>query len=161
MEASKFIDGIEIVIEKDQQIQEEPFSSNSEVDNKDENSKPSPTSNIPPTSATTLLNKIINTMTDPDSVKQLCNPCIESKHMKIVRYKKMTPTTRKLEKIYADLWRLYNPLLILGRSYIGLLLDKFTCKLWVLLFRSKNEFFDTFKLWLPCAEGCREKLGYL
>ena len=36
-------------------------------------------------------------------VEQLCNSCIKSKQTKIVKYKKMTSTTCKLEKIHADL----------------------------------------------------------
>lgn len=108
-----------------------------------------------------LLNKVINTITDPNSVQQLWNSCIKSKHTKIVRHKKMTPTICKLKEIHGDLWGLHDPPLMSRRSYIGLLLDEFTRKSWVLLFRSKDEFFNVFKLWLPYAEVCGEKLGCL
>ena len=73
----------------------------------------------------------------------------------------MILTTRKLQKIHADLWGPHNPPLLSGRIYVSLLLDEFTCKSWVLLFRSKNKFFDTFKLWLLRTKACGEKLGYL
>ena len=66
VEASKLTDGIDITIEEGQQIQEEPFSSDSEVDDEDENSEPSPVGNTPPVPATTLLNKVTSTGTDPD-----------------------------------------------------------------------------------------------
>lgn len=42
----------------------------------------------------------------------------------------------------------------LGNNYVAVLLDKFTRKLWVLMLRSKDEFFDAYKLWLPRAEAC-------
>lgn len=58
----------------------------------------------------------------------------------------MIPTTRKFKKIYVDLWEPHNPPLLLGGTYISLLLNKFTCKAWVLLFQSKDEFLDIFKL---------------
>ena len=104
VEAFKLTDGIDITIEKSEQIQEEPFSSDSEVDNKDKNSELSTTSNTSSAPTITLLNKVTSTGTNPDqSVEQLCNPYIESKYTKIVRHKKMTLTTRKLKKIHADL----------------------------------------------------------
>lgn len=104
MEVFKLTDGIDIKIEESQQTQKEPFSSDFEVDDDNKNSEPSLVSNTPPALATTLLNKIISTGIDLNhSVEQLCDPCIESKYTKIVRYKKMTPTTHKLKEIYADL----------------------------------------------------------
>lgn len=51
---------------------------------------------------------------------------------------------------------------ILKKSYIGLLLDKYTRKSWILLLRNKDEFFDIFKQWLFRAEFLsRKKLGCL
>ena len=162
MEAFKFTDGIDITIEEGKQIQEEPFSSDSEVDDEDENSELSFVGNTPPAPITMLLNKVTITSTNLDySVEQLCNPCIENKHTKIVRHKKMTPTTRKLKEIHADLWRPYDPLSLSEKIYIGLLLDEFIRKSWILPLRSKNEFFDVFKLWLLRAEACGEKLRSL
>ena len=150
------------MIEESKQIQEEPFSSNFKVDNKDKNLEPSFVSNTFSALITTLLNKIISTGTNFDhSVEQLCDPYIESKYTKIVKHKKMTSTTRKLKEIYADLWRPYNPSLLLGKTYIGLFLNEFTRKSWVLLLQSKDEFFNIFKFWLPRAEVYGEKLGYL
>ena len=73
----------------------------------------------------------------------------------------MTPTTRKLEEIHADLWGPHDLPSLSGRTYVGLLLDEFTRKSWILPLRSKDEFFDVFKLWLPRAEACGEKLRFL
>lgn len=162
MEVSKLTDGIDITIEESQQTEEELFSSDSEVDDKDKNSEPSLFGNTPPVPATMLLNKVTSTGTNLNhSVEQLCDPCIESKYTKIVRYKKMTPTTRKLKEIYADLWGPHDPPLLSRKTFVGLLLDEFTSKSWILPLRSKDEFFDIFKLWLPRAEACEEKLRYL
>ena len=159
IETFKLVDRIDIIIDNGQQ--EERFSSDSEDNNKDENLEPC--LNNPPALTTTLLNKTINTSSIDldDDVEQLCDHCIESKHTKIVRHKKMTLTTRKLQEIHADLWGPHNRLLLSGKIYVGLLLDEFTCKSWVLLLRSKDKFFDAFKLWLPRAKACGEKLGYL
>lgn len=66
VEISKLIDGIDIIIKKSQQIQEEPFFSDSKVDDKNVNSKPSPIGNTPPVPATILLNKVTSTGTDLD-----------------------------------------------------------------------------------------------
>lgn len=66
MEAFKFTEGIDITIEEGKQIQEEPFSSDSEVDDEDENSEPSFVSNTLPAPTTMLLNKVTSTGTDPD-----------------------------------------------------------------------------------------------
>ena len=103
---------------------------------------------------------IINNL-DSSEIKKLCDPCIESKYIKIVRYKKMTPTG-KLQEIHADLWESYDPLLLSRKPSVSLLFDKFKQKSWILLLKSKYEFFDAFKLWfLRDEEASREKFGYL
>ena len=73
----------------------------------------------------------------------------------------MTPITRRLQEIHANLWRSHKPASISCKNYVVLLLDEFTRKLWIILLRSKDEFFDTFKLWLPRAEACGNKLDCL
>ena len=162
IETSKLTDDIDITIEGDQQRSEKCFSSNSEKDNEDNSLEPSLDSvDIFPTPTTTLLNKMTSTINHDDSIEQLCDPCIENKHTKIVRHKRMIPTTRKLQKIHADLWGPHNLPSLSRKTYVGLLLDEFTQKSWVLLLRSKDKFFDAFKLWLPYAEACEEKLGCL
>lgn len=92
------------------------------------------------------LNKVINSS---EVVEKLYNLCIESKDTKIIKYKKITPITRKLQEIYGDLWRSHNLPLLSRNIYTAVLLNKFTRKSKILLFWSKNEFFDSFKLWLP------------
>lgn len=104
MKAFKLTDGIDLTIEEGQQIKEEPFFSNSKDNNKNKNLESSLASNTPLIPVIMLLNKVTSTNTDFDhSVEQLCNPCIENKYIKIVKHKKITPTTYKLKEIYADL----------------------------------------------------------
>lgn len=104
VEAFKLTDRIDITIKKSQQIQEEPFSSNSKVDNEDKNSESSLASNTSLLPATMLLNKVTSTGINPNySIELLCDPYIKSKNIKIVKYKKITPTTCKLKEIYANL----------------------------------------------------------
>ena len=71
----------------------------------------------------------------------------------------MTLTTRRLQEIHADLWGLHKPASISGKNYVMLLLDEFTRKSLIILLRSKDEFFDAFKLWLLKAETCGNKLN--
>lgn len=56
-------------------------------DNSDANTNHTPTS----------INKAI------ESVEELCKTCIKSKHIRIIKSKKMTSTTRHLQEIHADL----------------------------------------------------------
>ena len=60
---------------------------------------------------------------DNSEIEKFYDPCIESKYTKIVRYKKMTPTTKKLQKIHANLWRSHDPFLLSRKSYLSLFLD--------------------------------------
>ena len=146
VQVSKLVDGINLgkitteLINKLQSSDSEP-ESDSDVD------KPSP------------INKAIEL--NIDGVKQLCKACIESKHTRIEKSKKMTPTTKRLQEIHTDLQGLYEPASISGKNYVALLLDEFTRKLWIILLRSKDEFFDTFKLRLLRAEVCGNKLDCL
>lgn len=109
-----------------------------------------------------LLNKVTNIGIDSYySIEQWYILCIKSKYIKIVRYKKMTLITHKLKEIHANLWKLYNPLLLLKKIYVGLLFNEFTYKSWILPLWSKDKFFNIFKLWLPCTEACKKKFKYL
>lgn len=45
----------------------------------------------------------LNQVTDSNEIEKLYDPCIESKHIKIIRHKRMTPTNHKLQKIHANL----------------------------------------------------------
>ena len=40
----------------------------------------------------------------------------------------MTPTTKKLQEVHANLLGPHEPVFILAKSYVALLLDEFTCK---------------------------------
>lgn len=61
-----------------------------------------------------------------DDKFKLYNTYIESKLTRIIKLKKMTLTTQKLQKIHIDLWRLHDPLSLSSRNYITLLLDEYT-----------------------------------
>lgn len=58
-------------------------------------------------------------------IEELCNPCMESKYIKISKYKKMTLTIHKLQEIYTDLWGLHNLFSLLEKTYIVVILDEF------------------------------------
>ena len=53
------------------------------------------------THESTLINKV--TELNFKRVEELCEACIESKHMRIVKSKKMTITTKKLQEVHANL----------------------------------------------------------
>ena len=94
-------------------------------------------------------------------IKKLCEACIENKHIRIVKSKKITLTTRRLQEVHANLWGPHKPAFISGKSYVALLHHEFTRKSWILMLRSKDEFFDAFKLWLLRAKAGGSKLDCL
>ena len=122
-------------------------SSNSEPESDSDADKPSP------------INKAMEL--NIDDVEELCKACIKSKYTKIVKLKRMILTIRWLQKIHAELWGPHKPASISSKNHVALLLDKFTRKSWIILLRSKNKFFDVFKLSLQRAEVCGNKLDYL
>ena len=101
VEPSKLNNGIDIIIEDDLLI--ENLSSDSEIDNKDKCKDLGQifTTNNEHERLSPLIAIINNS--DNDEIEKLYNPCSENMHIKTVRYKKMTPTTRKLQEIHADL----------------------------------------------------------
>lgn len=91
VQALKLTDSIIIIINEGQE-KDYHFFSNSENNSKRKNLEPNPTNNnnYSPTSMFNFLNQVIN----PNNINiQLCNFCIESKNIKIVRHKKMISTT--------------------------------------------------------------------
>ena len=118
IQASKLIDGIDLgeAIGPDNKLyssDSEPYDENNKSD-KDADSKP------------TTINK--TTEYNLNGVEELCETCIESKHTRIVKSKKMTPTTKRLQEVHADLWGPHKPAFISEKNYIALLFDKFTRK---------------------------------
>lgn len=61
-------------------------------------------------------------------VEQLGNPCIKSKYIKIVKHKKITLKTCKIQEINANLCESYDLPLLSRRIYIALLFDEYTYK---------------------------------
>ena len=120
-----------------------PHFSNSELEFDSDSNKPF------------LINKAIEL--NIDGVEELCEACIKNKKTRIVKLKRITPITKRLPEIYANLWRLYELTPISDKNYPILLLDEFTCKSWIILLKSKNKFFDTFILWILRVEACGDK----
>ena len=145
VKASKLNDGIDIII-KDNYITED-FSFNLKKDNKEKNLGQTVPGNDKYERFPLFIVIISNTNTnnyDNSKIERLFDLCIESKYTKIVRYKKMILITWKLQEIYTDLWRPNDLFLLLKKTYIGLLLDKFIQNLWILLLKSNIKFFNTF-----------------
>lgn len=105
----------------------------------------------------------INKVTEHNSkgMEEFCKAFMKNKHTRIVKSKKMTLMTKRLQKVYVDLLGPHKSASILGKNYVGLIFDKFTRKLWILLLRNKDEFFNTFKRWLQRAEACKSRLDCL
>ena len=160
MEISKLDNEINITIEDD--LLTENLSSDSGMDDKDRCKDMGQTLNA--NNKHERLSPLMAIINNPDNseIKKLWDSYIKSKHTKIVRHKKMTPTTRKLQEIHANLWESHDSSSLSGKTYIGLLLDKFIQKSWILLLKSKDELFNAFKLWLSCTEEASgKKLGCL
>ncbi len=103
IQASKLVDGIDLG-EVSGPV-DEPRSSDSEPDNdSDADAKDVPAS----------INKV--TEHSFEGIEELCEACIESKHTRIVKSKKMTPTTRRLQEVHADLWGPHEPASISGKN---------------------------------------------
>ena len=68
---------------------DEPQSSDFEPKSDSDVDKPSP------------INKAIEL--NIDGVEELCEACIKNKYTRIVKLKRMTPITRRLQEIYVDL----------------------------------------------------------
>lgn len=85
-------------------------------------------------------------------------PCIASKQTRVViRKKPMTMTEEKLDEVHVDLWGPHYPLSLSGKTYAAILLDEKTRKTWIVFLRSKDEFIDAFKVWLPKVENESKK----
>lgn len=62
------------------------------------------------------------------SIEPFCNPYNKNNDTKILKHKKMILTIHKSEKIHTNLWASDDPLSLLEKSFIGVLLNKYTCK---------------------------------
>ena len=101
VETSKLNNKIDIIIEND--FLTKNLSSNSGMDDKDKCKNMGQNLIVNNKHEKLPLLKAIINKTDSSEIEKLCNTCIESKHIKIIRYKKMILTTRKLQKIHVDL----------------------------------------------------------
>lgn len=110
VKAFKLKDGVNIPVKDANQTVAYLFS-NSKSDKDDILEEPDTTYLIPMIN----LNRITNLI---DDIKDLYNLCIESKHSKVVRHKKMTPITLKFLQIHPNLWKPHNLLLLSGKIYV-------------------------------------------
>ena len=90
----KLVDRIKLSNVATSNSNNDPFSSDSDVDDR-EKSEPDMDTHITPTP--TLPIKIMK------SIKDFYDICIKNKHIKIIKYKAITPIIQKLEKIYTNL----------------------------------------------------------
>ena len=81
VQVSKLVDGINLGEVITEPI-DEPQSSDSESESNSDADKPSP------------INKAMEL--NIDSVEELCEACIKNKHTRIVKLKRITPTTKRL-----------------------------------------------------------------
>ena len=126
MEVSKLNNRIDITIKED--LSTKNLFSDSRIDDKDksEDLRQILIANEEHERLSPLMANINNF--DSSKIETLCDPYIERKYTKIVRHKKTTPTPRKLQEIHVNLWRPHDPPSPSRKTYVGLLLDKFTQK---------------------------------
>ena len=79
---------------------------------------------------TILLNKITNIGNiNPNNIFELlCDLYIKNKNIKIVKYKKMTLITYRLQEIDINLYKPHNLSLLLKKTYVSLFFNEFICK---------------------------------
>ena len=87
IKVSKLVDGIDFG--KITGPVDNPYSFDFEFEFNSDSDKPSP------------IHKVIEL--NIDYVEKLCEACIKSIHTRIVKLKRMTPTTKRLQKIYTNL----------------------------------------------------------
>ncbi len=83
----------------------------------------------------------------------ICGLCVGSKSTRVVIWNKnMTPTKEKLEEVHADLWGPHHPASRSKNTYAAILMCEQSRKTWILYLRTKDEFVDASKIWLPRVE---------
>ena len=83
----------------------------------------------------------------------ICEPCVASKQTRIVHHEPMRPTTRLLERVHSDLWGPHDPPSFADSSYGAILIDDWSRKSWILFLKTKDQFFDKFKMWKTQVEN--------
>lgn len=118
MQAFKLVNRINFkkIIRPDNKL----YSSDSKPNNK--NNKSNIDANIKPTTINKAIEYNLN------DIEILCDTCIESKHIRIVKLKKIILIIKRLQEIYTVLYNPHKHVSLLEKNYIALLLNKFTCK---------------------------------
>lgn len=154
---SKLVDGIDLDGNKYDPT-EVFIDSDTEDENDTINLDNSSNLDFPSTARDFVANATVTEQETPSSSNtsdfdQLCGLCVGSKSTSIViRNKPMTTTKEKLEEVHADLWGPHHPASRSGNTYAAILMCEHTRKTWILYLRSKDEFIDAFKTWLPRVE---------
>ena len=60
-----------------------------------------------------------------NEIEKLYDSYIESNHTKIVRYKNMTPTTKKLQVFHVNLWRPHDLFWLSEKIYVSIFIEEF------------------------------------
>ncbi len=139
--ASKLVDSIEI---KDKEYN--PTEDDNDTLGGPMISDPNATSKHPPEFAA-------NASETNSDFDHICRKCVGSKSTQVViRNKNITPTKEILKKVHADLWGPHLPASRSENTYAAILMCEKSRKTWILYPRTKDEFVDAFKIWLPRIE---------
>lgn len=115
----------------------EIYSDSKESESEDGNTPPPAPSTAPentllpvePESNPLTTNSARTAVTVDSDFDSLCSPCVASKQTRVViRNKPMTKVEGKLDEIHVDLWGLYHPASLSGKTYAAILLDAKTRK---------------------------------
>lgn len=143
--ASKLVDGINI---EDNEYNPTKVFIDSDTEDNDNTSDTPIVSD--PTAPPELAANASETNSDFDHI---CGPCVGNKSTQVVIWNKsMTPIRERLEEVHADLWGPHYPASRSGNTYAANLMCEHSRKTWVLYLRTKDEFVDAFKIWLPRVE---------
>lgn len=58
----------------------------------------------------------------------------------------MIEVKKKLDEMHVNLWRSHYPPLLLGKTYLAILIDANIQKLWVVYLQLKDEFVNVFQV---------------
>jgi hypothetical protein len=98
-----------------------------------------------------------------NSIRQMCETCVMTKHTATTVHEPIRPTIRRLQRVYADLWGpLSDPPSLAGNSYSLILVDDYTRRSWVKFIPSKDMTYSVICVWIPEVEAeSGEKLSAL
>ena len=98
-----------------------------------------------------------------NSIRRMCETCAMTKHTATTVHEPIRPTSRRLQRVYADLWGpLSDPPSLAGNSYSLVLVDDYSRRSWVRFIPSKDMTYSVICVWIPEVEAeSGEKLSAL